>query len=58
MMQAETSMTVDGEVPTLLPLVDQLEAVVGEDPLLLGAKGYLDDVYTERLTLGSPGSTQ
>jgi hypothetical protein len=53
-MAASTSMRVSATVTRLGPvtppsLADQIAAVINEDPILLGATGYLDDVYTSRL---------
>ena len=54
-MAASTSMVVRGTAipvgpPPAPSLADQIAAVVGQDPVLLGATGYLDDVFTSRLT--------
>jgi hypothetical protein len=35
--------------PTAPPLVDQIAALAGQDPALMGASGYGDDVFTTRL---------
>lgn len=38
------------EAPVTPPsLADHLAAVAGQDPILMGATGYLDDVFTSRL---------
>jgi hypothetical protein len=34
---------------TTPPLVDQIAALAGLDPAMLGATGYMDDVFTTRL---------
>lgn len=49
-LSATTSMTVDGTLTYEPPsLFDQITAVAGEDPILLGATGYVDTVFTSRL---------
>lgn len=53
-MAASTSMwviatVVPGPLPVPPSLADQIAAVIDQDPILLGATGYLDDVYTSRL---------
>lgn len=49
-MTAESSMVIAGMVrPTAPPLVDQIAALAGQDPALMGASGYGDDVFTTRL---------
>lgn len=36
--------------PMQMPsLADQIAAVAGQDSLLIGASGYMDDVFTTRL---------
>jgi hypothetical protein len=46
-MTASTTMVVTPLQPP--PLVDQIIALSGQDPALLGAMGYMDDVFTTRL---------
>jgi len=49
-MAATTSMSVVGNSHvTTPPLVDQIAALAGQDPALIGATGYIDDVFTTRL---------
>jgi hypothetical protein len=49
-MAATTSMAVVGNSHVTTPLlVDQILGVIGQDPALLGATGYVDDVFTTRL---------
>jgi hypothetical protein len=49
-MSVTTSMAVVGNSHiTTTPLVDQIAALAGQDPALLGATGYADDVFTTRL---------
>jgi hypothetical protein len=49
-MAATTSMAVVGTSYVMTPLlVDQIAALAGQDPALLGATGYMDDVFTTRL---------
>jgi hypothetical protein len=52
-MSATASMMVTAEVHHISPvfptLAEQIAAVAGEDPILLGATGYGDDVFTSRL---------
>jgi len=49
-LAAITGMTVQvtlaGPMPTL---AEQIAAVAGEDPIFLGATGYVDTVFTSRL---------
>lgn len=47
-MVATASMWVrPGNFPA--PLEEQILSVLGEDPILLGASGYLDTIFTTRL---------
>ena len=49
-MSATTSMAVTGNSHITTPsLYEQIVAVCGQDPALLGATGYVDDVFTTRL---------
>jgi hypothetical protein len=49
-MTATTSMAVVGNSHVTTPLlVDQIIALAGQDPAMLGATGYIDDVFTTRL---------
>jgi hypothetical protein len=49
-MGATTTMVVVGNSHiTTTPLVDQIAALSGQDPAMLGATGYIDDVFTTRL---------
>jgi hypothetical protein len=50
-MSAQAGMRVDAKVTTIYgpSLVDQIAALAGEDPALIGATGYLDDIFTSRL---------
>jgi hypothetical protein len=53
-MAATSGMTIAAQVlPFPPPLIDQIMAVVGQDPALIGATGYLDEVFTSRL-MGDP----
>lgn len=54
-MAVTTTMAVVGNSHiTTPPLVDQIAALAGQDPALLGATGYIDDVFPVRLV----GDTQ
>lgn len=49
-MAATTSMVVVGNSHvTTPPLVDQIAALAGQDPAMIGATGYMDDAFTTRL---------
>ena len=49
-MTATTAMVVVGNSHITTPsLLAQVTAVAGQDPALLGATGYGDEVYTTRL---------
>lgn len=49
-MSATTSMVVVGNSHITTPsLVDQIAALGGRDPAMIGATGYVDDVFTTRL---------
>jgi len=49
-MSATTSMVVTGNSHITTPtLLQQITAVVDQDPALIGAQGYVDEVYTTRL---------
>lgn len=49
-MSATTSMVVTGDSHITTPsLYEQIVAICGQDPALLGATGYVDDVFTTRL---------
>lgn len=49
-MSATTAMVVTGNSHITTPLlVDQIAALVGQDPAMIGATGYVDDVFTTRL---------
>jgi hypothetical protein len=49
-MSATTSMAVIGNSHVTTPLlVEQILGVLGQDPALIGAMGYVDDVFTVRL---------
>jgi hypothetical protein len=44
------SATVERIAPAAPPsLADQIAALAGQDPLMVGATGYLDDIFTTRL---------
>lgn len=47
-LSASTSMTVSATLP-LPSLFDQISALEGQDPLMVGATAYADDVFTLRL---------
>jgi hypothetical protein len=50
-MSATTALFVVGNsVPKPIPLIDQIQGVLGQDPALLGATGYMDDVFPTRLS--------
>ena len=49
-MSATASLAVVGTSHvTTPPLVNQIIALAGQDPALIGAIGYADDVFTTRL---------
>jgi len=49
-MSATTSMVVTGNSHITTPtLLQQITAVVDQDPALIGAQGYVDEVYSTRL---------
>jgi hypothetical protein len=49
-MASHTSMSVAAVVRPKVPtLLDQITALEGQDPLMVGATGYLDDIFTTRL---------
>jgi hypothetical protein len=49
-MGVTTTMVVVGNSHiTTPPLVDQIAALAGQDPAMLGATGYADEVFTTRL---------
>lgn len=49
-MTATASMAVVGNSHiTTPPLVDQIAALAGQDPAMIGATGYIDEVFTTRL---------
>jgi hypothetical protein len=49
-MAATSSLVVIGTSHiTTPPLVDQVLGVLGQDPALIGAMGYVDDMFTTRL---------
>lgn len=47
--QASVAATDFRSYPTPFPLVDMILASVGKDPVMLGATGYADEVFTVRL---------
>lgn len=50
-MTATSSMAVVGNSHVTTPLlVDQIAALAGRDPAMLGATSYMDDVFTVRLS--------
>jgi hypothetical protein len=50
-LAAGTTVQVDAVVQPKPPpsLADQIISVAGQDPILLGATGYMDNIFTSRL---------
>lgn len=47
--QVQMSASSDLESPHIPTLEEQIKALEGQDPLLVGSTGYMDDVFTNRL---------
>ena len=54
MMSVSAKLTVDADVRRKAPsLFDQIQALEGQDPIMVGATGYMDDIFTTRLVSDS-----
>jgi len=53
-MQVSAKMMVEADVRRKAPtLFDQIQALEGQDPIMVGATGYMDDIFTTRLVSDS-----